>query len=205
VFDLDGTLVDSEPLSDAAWRHLVGECGYTVSDEELGRLHGLSFENVHEYFAARVPLPAVSAGLTRFSQLLFENMDNGLRVFADAVATARALHALGVSLGLASASVRARVDHTIACAGLAGLFAVTVARDEVLRGKPAPDLYLAASELLAVSPVDCVAVEDTQPGIDSARAAGMKVIAVRRQPEVALHGATILADTLTAELVMGLL
>jgi HAD superfamily hydrolase (TIGR01509 family) len=81
-------------------------------------------------------------------------------------------------LGLASSSNRPVIDAALAAAGLTDAFAATVSSEEVPRGKPAPDVYLEAARRLGVSPSAAVAVEDSANGINSARAAGMRVIAI---------------------------
>jgi HAD superfamily hydrolase (TIGR01509 family) len=113
-------------------------------------------------------------------------------------------------LGLASSSNRALIDLVLAEADLAGLFAATVSSEEVGRGKPAPDVYLEAARRLGVVPSRAAAIEDSHAGIASARAAGMRVIAIPNRVfppgDAALAKAhTILAslDELTAETVGG--
>jgi HAD superfamily hydrolase (TIGR01509 family) len=180
VFDLDGTLVDSEPLSDVAWRTVLAQHGHTASDPELQAVHGLRFPEVHAHFAQRVLLPSVETVWDDYARLLFSAIDDHLVVFADAVAAAEKLHASGVALALVTSSSRERLERTIEAAQLRPIFGATVAGDEVARGKPAPDGYIAAARMLDVDPGRCVAVEDSQAGIDAARAAGMKVLAVAR-------------------------
>ena len=136
-----------------------------------------------------------------FSGTLFELLESELTPFDDAIGTARELHAAGIPIAIASSSPRARLDATIAAAGLTELFDVTVAGDEVPRGKPAPDLFLAAAAKLGVPPDRCVAVEDSPPGVASALAAGMKVVAVARAPEHREALGEHLVDELTAAVV----
>jgi HAD superfamily hydrolase (TIGR01509 family) len=87
-------------------------------------------------------------------------------------------------LGLASSSNRPLIDAVLEQAGIAGLFKATVSSEEVERGKPAPDVYLEAARRLGVAPERCVAIEDSANGIRSAKAAGMRVVAIpnRRYP-----------------------
>ncbi len=107
---------------------------------------------------------------------------------------------------MATSSQRERLERTLASAGLAGLFAVTVAGDEVDRGKPAPDGYLTAAHLLGVDPADCVAIEDSQAGIDAARAAGIPVLAVTRPGLLhPLTGADLNSDEVSLATVTDLL
>jgi HAD superfamily hydrolase (TIGR01509 family) len=180
IFDLDGTLVDSEPLSKLAWRRVLALHGYFASDADITAAQGLRFAESYATFARASPLPPLDAVWRDYSRLLYTSYDDGLVSFGDAVTTARQLRAEGVALALATSSQRERLERTLAAADLAGLFAVTVAGDEVAHGKPAPDGYLAAARLLGVDPADCVAVEDSQAGIDAARAAGIPVLAVSR-------------------------
>jgi HAD superfamily hydrolase (TIGR01509 family) len=206
IFDLDGTLVDSEPLSLVAWRHVLALHGYDVSDAEITAAQGLRFAESYAAFARGFQLPPLDDVWSDYSQQLYTSYDEGLMCFADAVSTAREFRAQGVPLALATSSQRERLERTLAATDLEGLFAVTVAGDEVTRGKPAPDGYLAAARLLGVDPADCVAVEDSQAGIDAAKAAGIPVLAVSRPGlRHPLIGADLLSDEVSVASVIGLL
>ena len=184
VFDCDGTLVDSEPLAWRSWERLLSGHGYTLTRGDIELTRGRGYPEIYGYFAERVPgLPDGAAVWAGFSGELFELLESELTPFEDAIGTARELHARGVPIAIASSSPRARLDATLAAAGLTELFDITVAGDEVGRGKPAPDLFLAAARRLDVPPERCVAVEDSPPGVASALAAGMTVVAVARAPE----------------------
>jgi HAD superfamily hydrolase (TIGR01509 family) len=184
VFDCDGTLVDSEPLAWRAWEDELAAHGYKLTKADLQRTRGRSYRDTHAHFAEQVEaLPDSKAFWPGFSGRLFQLIDAELSPFEDAVQTARELHARGIPIAIASSSPRERLDRTLAAAGLGDLFHVTVAGDEVALGKPAPDLFLAAAERLGVAPEDCVAVEDSPPGVESALAAGLTVVAVARAAE----------------------
>jgi HAD superfamily hydrolase (TIGR01509 family) len=206
IFDLDGTLVDSEPLSKVAWRRVLAIHRYDATDAEITAAQGLRFAESYATFARAAPLPPLDVVWNDYSRLLYKSYDEGLVSFVDAVTTARQLQAEGVPLALATSSQRERLQRTVDAADLDGLFAVTVAGDEVTRGKPAPDGYLAAARLLGVAPADCVAVEDSQAGIDAAKAAGMPVLAVSRPGLLqALTGADLLSHEVSVANVTGLL
>jgi HAD superfamily hydrolase (TIGR01509 family) len=100
-------------------------------------------------------------------------LDTELEPFADAVATARELHDQGIPLAVASSSRRERLDRTLTRANLDTLFAVSVAGDEIARGKPEPDMFLEAARRLGATPQDCVVIEDSAPGVAAGLAAGM--------------------------------
>jgi HAD superfamily hydrolase (TIGR01509 family) len=206
VFDLDGTLVDSEPLSKGAWRRVLALHGCDVADAEIAVAQGLRFAESYATFARAAPLPPLDVIWRDYSQLLYASYDESLVRFDDAASTARRLQAEGVPLALATSSQRERLERTLAAADLNGLFAVTVAGDEVTCGKPAPDGYLAAARLLGIDPAECVAVEDSQAGIDAAKAAGMSVLAVSRPGLLRpLTGADLLSDEVSVANVTRLL
>src|SRR3954454_11144070 len=205
IFDCDGTLVDSEPLARDAWDRTLAGLGYTVSDEEYARLVGLPYPRVHAHFAERVGgMPDAEAFWIGFSELLFDLIDRVLKPFDDAVETVQALHAQGIAVAVASSSPRERLDRTLRSAGLDGLFYVTVAGDEVRRGKPAPDMFLEAARRLACPPERCAVIEDSSPGVAAAVEAGMVCVAIARAPgdEAALSGAHRVLERLTAEAVL---
>jgi HAD superfamily hydrolase (TIGR01509 family) len=204
IFDCDGTLVDSEPLARTAWERALAPYGYTVTEADLEGAVGLPFPRVHGYFAERVALPPADAFWPEFSRELFGLIDNGLVVFEDAVDAARELRARGIPLGVASSSPRERLERTLGRAGLLDAFDVTVAGDEVTNGKPAPDMFLRCAERLGVPPEQCVVIEDSPPGVEAGRAAGMHTLAVCRVPgtEASLAAADRVVDFLTADVIL---
>jgi HAD superfamily hydrolase (TIGR01509 family) len=205
IFDCDGTLVDSEPLARRAWAEGLAPYGYAIADAEYQGLVGLPFERTHAFFAERVPgLPPADAFWAGYAGTLFALIDGELEPFTDALDTVRDLRARGLRLAVASSSPRARLDRTLARAGLDGAFPVSVAGDEVAHGKPAPDMFLAAAGRLGVAPAACVVIEDSPPGVAAGLAAGMRTIAVARTPDAAaeLAGAHRVLARLTAGAVL---
>ena len=202
IFDCDGTLVDSEPLSGETWRRVTQPFGYEITDEDLAEVVGFPYVRTHAFFASRVALPAPEALLPELNRVLFALIDERLEVFADAVTAVEELRAQGVRIAVASSSVRERLDRTLAHAGLA--FEVTIAGDEVEHGKPAPDMFLLAAQRLALPPEACVVVEDSPPGVAAGLAAGMPTLGVRRVPGIDLSAATRVVDAVSADDILGL-
>jgi HAD superfamily hydrolase (TIGR01509 family) len=204
IFDCDGTLVDSEPLARTAWERAMAPYGYAVTDADAEACVGLPFPRVHAYFAERAALPDVDAMWTEFSGELFTLIDSELVLFDDAVEAARALRARGVPVAVASSSPRERLERTLGRAGLLDAFDIVVAGDEVSRGKPAPDMFLLAAERLGVEPGACVVVEDSPPGVQAGRAAGMFTLAVCRVPgtEASLAAADRVVDTVSVDAIL---
>ncbi|HEY6890415.1 MAG TPA: HAD family phosphatase [Solirubrobacter sp.] len=203
IFDCDGTLVDSEPLSAETWRRVVGRLGYEISDADVAAVVGSSYPRTHAFFASRIALPAPEVLLPELNHVLFGLIDERLQVFQDAITAVAELRARGVPVAVASGSVRERLDRTLARAGLA--FEVTIAGDEVAHGKPSPEMFFVAAARLGVAPERCVVVEDSSPGVAAGRAAGMPTLGVRREPGIDLSAATQVVDVVSADTILAML
>jgi beta-phosphoglucomutase-like phosphatase (HAD superfamily)/prenyltransferase beta subunit len=195
VFDWDGTLVDSESLNLATWASQLTAFGYTPSRAELAQLPGRTFPDCLRYFA-----PRIAGDVAAFEQEWRAEIDRrvraGLVTFADSVACLKAVQAAGILVAVATQTPRRQLELGLAVSGLAGLVTVSVCRDDVERPKPAPDVYLEACARLHVPATDCLAVEDSPVGAQSARTAGLAVLGVARA------GATPSALTAVADLVV---
>jgi HAD superfamily hydrolase (TIGR01509 family) len=202
IFDCDGTLVDSEPLSAETWRQVVGPLGYEITDADVAAVVGSSYPRTHAFFASRVALPAPEVLLPELNRVLFGLIDERLEVFEDAITAIADLRARGVPIAVASGSVRARLDRTLARAGLQ--FEITVAGDEVEHGKPSPDMFFLAAARLGVAPERCVVVEDSAPGVAAGRAAGMATIGIRRVPDIDLSAATSVVEEVSADAILAM-
>ncbi len=204
IFDCDGTLVDSEPLARRAWEQTLAVHGYAPTDADMERSVGLPYPDVHAYFGERVALPEAEAFWLEYSAALFALIDGTLAPFDDAVGAARELRRRGVLVAVASSSRRERLERTLDRAGLLGEFDVTVAGDEVARGKPEPDMFLVAAERLGRPPGSCIVVEDSPPGVAAGLAAGMVTLAVCRVPgtEPSLAAADRVLDVLSADAIL---
>lgn len=178
MFDLDGVLVDSEPVWERVRRGLVAERGGRWLDDAQKRLMGMSTAEWSEYLSTElgVGLPADEVAKLVIDRMAAAYAEN-LPLLPGAVAAVRRM-ADRWRLGLASSSPPLLIDTVLGTAGIRPLFATTLSSELVPRGKPAPDVYLTAAERLGIAPGNCVAVEDSSNGLRSAAAAGMHVIAV---------------------------
>jgi HAD superfamily hydrolase (TIGR01509 family) len=178
VFDLDGLLVESEGAWDAARRTVVADAGGRWRDGASREMLGMSSPEwsrfVHDELGVALAPREIAERVV--DQVLAEYR-RALPLLPGAVAAVRSL-AGHWPLGLASSSNRVVIDEVLRLAELAGLFAATVSSEEVGRGKPAPDVYLAAVSELGVPAPHAVAIEDSSNGLRAARAAGMPVVAV---------------------------
>jgi HAD superfamily hydrolase (TIGR01509 family) len=178
IFDLDGVLVDSEQRWNGAKEALVRETGGRWLDEAPSRMMGMSSLEWSVYLRDDLAVPMEAAEINRE---VVRRMEDGYRealpLLPGATEAVRAL-ADRWPLGLASSANREVIDLVLELAGFGDAFRVTVSSEEVERGKPAPDVYLAAARGLGVEPSGCVAIEDSSSGLRAAAAAGMTVIAV---------------------------
>ena len=180
IFDCDGVLVDSERLCWEAWETVLARHGVELAEGDITHNLGLPDSQIADYFAARGSLPAPPLLVAELEEVANQLYATNVVAFADASALVHQLSAEGVPLAVASNGTRLHVDSMLAAADLAGLFAVSVAVDEVAQGKPAPDLYLEAARRLGVAPGRCIAIEDSPVGARAAIAAGMTTVGVAR-------------------------
>jgi HAD superfamily hydrolase (TIGR01509 family) len=178
VFDLDGVLIQSEEVWDAVREVYVREHGGRYDAEIQRAMMGMSSNEWSQYLHDAAGIAdepaAINAEVVR--RMLAAYRDH-LPLIDGAVDAVKRL-AARYPLGLASSSNRPLIDTVLDVSGLADCFRATVSSEEVGRGKPAPDVYLEAARRLGVDPSRCTAVEDSHGGIRSAKAAGMRVIAI---------------------------
>ncbi len=180
VFDCDGVLVDSEPHSLVAWLDVLADLGHAATEADVKACIGLGFDPTHAALCRIGPLPGRDEVWPALLAALRRSFDRGLEVFDDAIGLLDAASAAGLRTAVASTSPRSRLDLTLRVAGLAGRFEASVSGDEVAAGKPDPAVYLAALDRLGVAAANAAAIEDSVAGVQSARAAGLWVLAVVR-------------------------
>ena len=211
VFDLDGVVVDSEPVWERVRRQFVTDHGGRGAPDAQQRLMGMSTPEWARYLAANL---GVELAPHRVAAMVVELMAAAYRDELPLLPGAvDAVHRMAARwpVAVASSSPRALIDTVLHETGLVEVLRVTVSSEEVPRGKPAADVYLAAAAGLGIAPSACVAVEDSSNGLRSAAAAGMRVVAVPQpgyppDSDALASAATVLAhiDELTVELLVGL-
>jgi len=212
VFDMDGTLTDTEATWDKVRRGLAAAEGLPWPAEATPAMMGMSTQQWSAYLSDVVGLSGTAEDAARRTiGGMVEAYHSGIEVLPGAPEVVHRL-AADWPLGLASSSPRVLIDVALETMGVADLFVTTLSTEELGgAGKPAPDVYLEVCRRLGVDPVDAVAIEDSPNGIKAASAAGMKVIAIppHFHPPTAevLALADVVVDTLddvTTELVAGL-
>jgi HAD superfamily hydrolase (TIGR01509 family) len=200
IFDLDGVLVDTEHVWDDARKELARERGRPWPEDASRAMMGMSSlewsRYMHEVVGLPEPPEEISAEVVRRLQDIYRRE---LPLF-DGAASAVERVAKRWPLGLASSSNRELIDLVLELSGLAEYFKATVSSEEVPRGKPAPDVYLEAARRLGVQPERCAAVEDSENGIRSAKAAEMRVLAIPNALYPPAEDALALADDVLGSL-----
>jgi HAD superfamily hydrolase (TIGR01509 family) len=178
VFDLDGVLLDSEVVWNEMKRDVTVEAGGRWRDDAPEAMIGMSSTEWSRYLHDELGVPLSPEEIDRaVVARVADRYRQGLPLLPGALEAVRRL-ADRWPLGLASSSNRPIIELFLDASGLRGCFAVTVSSEEVGRGKPAPDVYLAAVEGLGVETSQAAAIEDSSNGIRAARAAGMVVVAI---------------------------
>jgi HAD superfamily hydrolase (TIGR01509 family) len=178
VFDMDGVLVDTERDWDSARRQVAQSLGGRWQPEATTDMIGMSAPEWSRYIHDELGAGAEPEEIQRLVVAdMLERVGSDPPLLPGAVAAVEGL-ATRWPLAVASSANREVIDAVLQASGLARSFAATVSSEEVARGKPAPDVYLAAARALEVDPSDAVAIEDSANGIRSAAAAGMVVVAL---------------------------
>jgi HAD superfamily hydrolase (TIGR01509 family) len=180
LFDCDGTLVDSMELHWDGWQHALRVNGapYEFTRQMYQELAGVDTHKTVEILNQRhgawvEPGPVVAA-----KREYFLERQQAVTPITPVADWARELHARGVPLAVVSGGAKVVVTRSLSFTGLLPLFREVITFEDVANGKPAPDMFLLAARRLEVPPADCLVVEDGEPGIIGARAAGMKVAVV---------------------------
>jgi HAD superfamily hydrolase (TIGR01509 family) len=179
VLDMDGVLVDSEPLHLEAARAALGRAGSSFTERDNQAFFGATDPELFRILRILFDLDTTTDALVAAKTAHLERLIRaGARPLPGVPAVPRWLRGAGFALGLASASTGAIIRAVLETVGLDGAFQAIVSGDEVVRGKPAPDGFLLAARRLGVAPEACLVVEDSRNGVLAAKAAGMAVAAI---------------------------
>lgn len=175
---MDGVIIDSEPLHFESDRMVMREFGVELTDEELNRFVGVANPQMWAELKDKYNI-----NLT-IDELLERQHANKLKLLEESqLETISGIDELisdlqkkGIAIALASSSSREFIELVLKKLGIIDCFQVIVSGDDVEKGKPEPDIFLKAAELLKVSPENCIVLEDSEHGVNAAKKAGMKCI-----------------------------
>ena len=201
IFDMDGLMLDTEPLYQQARQNVAKELGYELKDSFylslIGRNHIEIESLIIEYFGSNFPMP-------HFQHLWQSRWKNQVEAFGinrkrGLTELLAWLESLKIPVAVATSSDFDYATLSLKSAGLGSEFEHIVTGDQIANGKPAPDIYLEAADRLKVAPENCIAFEDSEAGVMSASSAGMRVYLVPdlKVPSVATRSrAYSVADSL---------
>jgi HAD superfamily hydrolase (TIGR01509 family) len=180
IFDMDGLMLDTEPLAARAWTDAATTMAIAFDHAVTPRLVGRNFADcqalIREHHGADYPVDALMRCWHAAYDAIVER--EGIAIKPGLAELLDWLEAHGIAKAVATSTRRSRALAKLVHTGLAHRFAALIGGDEVGRGKPAPDIFLAAAQRLQAHPDECIVLEDSEPGVRAALAGGMRAIMV---------------------------
>lgn len=180
IFDVDGTLVDNHAAHEEAWMVWCARHGLSIDREYYReRLYGRTNDAIFRILFGEEISPDTIARLAAEKEAIYREIYAPLmKPTPGLIEFLLALQAEEIPCAVASNAERVNVDFVVDGLGLRPFFRAVVSREDVARGKPEPDLFLAAAERLAIPPTHCWAFEDSDTGFEAARRAGLRITAI---------------------------
>jgi beta-phosphoglucomutase family hydrolase len=179
IFDCDGTLIDTMPLHFKAWQETLGEQAGLFPEETFYAWGGVTAREIvmriNQIHGTSLPDEALAEDKEQRYHFLIPQAT----VIPLVVAEVKRFHAAGIPMGVASGGMRSVVEESLRVTGLRDYFGAVATADDVVHGKPAPDVFLLAAKRLGVAPETCVVYEDGDTGLEAARRAGMRGVDIR--------------------------
>jgi beta-phosphoglucomutase family hydrolase len=199
LFDWDGVVIDSSAQHERSWELLAQETGLPLPEGHFKAGFGKKNQVIIPDILRWAQEPAAIATLADRKEEIYRDLvrQSGVTILPGARELLAALELEGVPTAVASSTPRQNLDAIFASTGLDRFFKAVVCGDDVVNGKPAPDVFLLAARKLGLAPDACLVIEDAHAGIEAALAAGMRVLAVATtHPLADLHRATAAVESL---------
>jgi beta-phosphoglucomutase len=209
LWDMDGTLVDSEEFHWLSWRDTMAAEGLPITRNQFVATFGQRNDSILPHWLGADAAPQRIQRVGDEKEALYRKLvrDSGMAPLPGAAEWVRRLHQEKWRQAVASSAPRANVEVVLEVIGLGGCFQAIVSAEDVTAGKPDPQVFLAAASRLATVPAQCVVVEDAVAGVEAARRAGMRSIGVSRNvvlaANVAVRSLADLAPDTFAKLLAG--
>lgn len=179
IFDMDGLLVDSEPLARRSWERVVHSYGRVLDAETYSRMIGLRLEESSRLLQSRLEIPAEAETLAKQKEAVLAQLGtDGLPPMPGLNDLMHQLRLRQIPWAVATSNRRAFATQVLQQMDLWSTCGSLTTGEDVQNGKPAPDIYLLAARRMGAAPERCLALEDSVPGAQAAKAAGMVTIAV---------------------------
>ncbi len=194
IFDLDGVIVDSNPLHRVAWETFNRRYGLETSEEMHAFMYGKRNDDIIRHFFGAHLDPADIADRGAAKEALYREMA-GRRLQESLVPGIREflVHYRTVPLAVASNAEPENIDFILDGAGIRPYFRVVIDGHQVSQPKPHPEIYLRVADVLGIPPANCIVFEDSHTGVQAGVAAGMRVVGIRTTHDI-LPGARLTAD-----------
>jgi beta-phosphoglucomutase family hydrolase len=180
LWDMDGTLIDSEEFHWISWRNTLANDGVTITREQFLSSFGQRNDSIIPRWLGAAATPERIERISKAKEVLYRHLvrSDGISPLPGVASWIHRLHKEGWLQAIASAAPRANIDAVLEALSAAHIFQGIVSADDVHRGKPDPEVFLIAASRVGVSPESCIVVEDAVAGVQGARSAGMKSIGV---------------------------
>lgn len=186
IFDVDGTLLDTERIYMQAWKEAAAELGYEITDELLRKTRAINVKDAARIFETEIgngfSYDKTRTVRVRIAEEIIKRESPILKPGVAELLTF--LRENGIRLAVASSTHLKGTKEHLSESGILEPFEVVVGGDMVAKGKPNPDIFLKAAELLGLVPEECIVVEDSPAGIRAANGAGMKAVLVPDQAAI---------------------
>lgn len=202
LFDMDGVIVDSEPLHVAAFQTTLKGYGHKLTNELYkqhfaGRTDEAGFNQYFDFVGETVDVPVI---MDKKAMAYLELATDQLVAYPGVIEFIRDLAEGETPLALVTGSLRVEAEVTLKAFGLTDLFSVVIAAEDIEHSKPNPEGYLKGAKALCVNPADCIVIEDAPSGVKAAKAAGMRCVAVANtHSKEELEEATLIVNQLQLE------
>lgn len=180
LFDMDGVIVDSEPLHVAAFQATLKRYGHDLTDGQYkqhfaDKTDEAGFAHYFEFINETVHMPTI---MDEKAKAYLELAADQLVPYPGVIELIQEQAERNMPLALVTGSLRAEAEATLTAFNIAALFSVIVAAEDIAHSKPSPEGYVKAAKALGVDPADCVVIEDAPSGVKAAKAAGIRCLAV---------------------------
>ena len=178
IFDCDGTLADTMPAHFEAWTAMLSRYDFQLDEDRFYSLGGWPTESIVRLLADESGRTVDVELMTQEKETAYRALLHDVRPIEPVAAVVRAHHGK-LPMAVATGAFRSVCEETLEQVGLTGLFNALVSCEDVMRHKPDPDIFLEAARRLGTAPGHCLVFEDTDPGVEAARRAGMAFVDVR--------------------------
>lgn len=197
IFDLDGTLVDSEPNYYTGDKRFLAEYGIELTEEMKQRYVGIGCRSMMEEIKVEFNIKdSIDVLIAKKNKYYSDVAKNNTVVFPEMLKLLQMLKANNFPMAVASGSSPDVIQMIIQDTNIKQYFDVVLSSEEVKRGKPAPDIFLEAAKLLNIAPSNCMVLEDSRYGIEAAKSAGMCCIGIPFPDNEKLHNSFKKSDLL---------